>query len=174
MKDNQSVKPIINIAENSIIFEVRNHTPLRLDMTKVHKDNVLRAAFVGMAQQRIVDAAAVSVSDSKGNIRNAAERDELKYNRMKALIEHYESGSELWSPRVAAVPKVDESQLIREALIRCNVAQSKVEAMDKEALMKLAGAKAVIEMMLKIKSERIVARVGADEALEELLTRPEG
>lgn len=169
MKENQSVKPVIDMAQGSVVFEVRNHTPLRLDMAKVHEDNVKRAAFVGMAQVRIVDAAAVPVQDSKGNLRTPAQRDELKYNRMKALIDHYESGSALWSPKAQAIGPVDKSELIREALKRLNVPEAKIADMDKAKLAFLATGKAVATMMLTIASERVVAVVDADAELDALI-----
>lgn len=99
MKENQHVKPIIDLEANKVSFEVLGHSTLTLDLSKVHPDNVKRAALVGFAQVRVVDAAAVGMEDDEGNIIPAAERIAMKHARMKALIEHLESGTAEWSRR---------------------------------------------------------------------------
>lgn len=99
MKANQMVKPVINMESGLIEFIVKGHPTLTLDMNKVHPDNQRRASFVGMAQTRIVDRAAVGRADAKGNIIPEATRQALKHERMASLIAHYESGSPDWSVR---------------------------------------------------------------------------
>jgi len=96
VKDNQTVKPIVNMEAGTVTFEVKGHTPIILNMSKVHPDNVRRAGFVGMAQVRIVDAAAVGRADEAGNIIPEAQRTATKHARMLKLVEHYESGSPEW------------------------------------------------------------------------------
>jgi hypothetical protein len=97
MKSNQMVEPVIDVAAGTVTFNVRGHDSLTLHMDKVHADNVRRAAFVGFAQVRIVDAAAVGLSDQDGKIIPAGIRDKMKFDRMAALIAHYESGTPEWS-----------------------------------------------------------------------------
>lgn len=105
MKANQQVQPIINELANTVTFAIGDGgEPLVLDMNKVHASIVARAALVGMAQVRIVDAAAVSATDKEGNIRSNAERMALKRARMAALIAHYESGSDQWTIRQSSGP----------------------------------------------------------------------
>lgn len=96
MKENQTVKPIINMEAGTVTFEVKGHSNIVLHMDKVHPDNVRRAGFVGMAQVRIVDAAAIGRTDESGAIIPDAQRTATKHERMLKLVEHYESGSPEW------------------------------------------------------------------------------
>ena len=179
MKENQSVKPLIDMDAQVVMFDVRNHTPLRLDMTKLHRDIITRAAYVGMAQVRIVDAAAVSRQRKDGTIRTASEMDAEKYNRMAALIAHYESGSADWNVKGAA--REDNSALILKAVARVRgidataalnlctkFADSAHEGDLKAALAHIAKDGKYAKAMLEIKAESIVAVVDADDALDEL------
>lgn len=97
MKENQSVKPVIADDFSAVTFEVRGKPSLVLDMGKLHADIVKRAACVGFAQVRIVDAAAIPVARKDGSIIPAAERLDMKYAAMARLIEHYETGTDKWS-----------------------------------------------------------------------------
>lgn len=97
MKTNQMVEPTIAEDFSSVSFAVRGLATLTLDMGKLHGDIVRRAACVGMAQVRIVDAAAVSRTDKNGKLRTADEMIALKHERMSALIAHYETGTAEWS-----------------------------------------------------------------------------
>lgn len=97
MKSNQMVEPTIADDFSSVRFDVKGMSTLTLDMGKLHADIVRRAACVGMAQVRIVDAAAVSRTDKSGKLRTEAEMIALKHERMSALIEHYETGTADWS-----------------------------------------------------------------------------
>lgn len=176
MKENQSVKPIIEMDKDQIVFEVRNKTPLILHMDKVHVDNIKRAAFVGMAQVRIVDAAAVGMADKDGRIISATERQDMKYNRMKALIEHYESGTPEWSRKGVGAP--DKSAIILRALAQVRGAEV-AEVLDlatkyaeakhagdlKKALRVLAQDPKVAQAVTAI--ETAGARLDADSELDE-------
>lgn len=101
MKTNQTVKPIISEDGMRVTFEVRGHEAIVLDMTKLHPSIVARAAAVGMAQVRIVDAAAISRQDSDGNIRTDEEMADLKHAAMKELVAHYMTGTDQWGMRAA-------------------------------------------------------------------------
>lgn len=117
MKANQQVQPIINELANTVTFAIGDGgEPLVLDMNKVHASIVARAALVGMAQVRIVDAAAVSATDKEGNIRSNAERMALKRARMAALIAHYESGSDQWTIRAAGGGSAPDIGITMEAI----------------------------------------------------------
>ncbi len=93
MKDNQHVRPVIDVEAGTVTFEVRGMDSLVLEWARLHPDVQMRAGLAGMAQVRIVDAAAVGVADDDGNIIPEAERIALKHQRMAALIEHYHSGT---------------------------------------------------------------------------------
>lgn len=97
MKSNQQVAPIIAEDFGSVSFEVSGYETLVLHMDKLHPDIVRRAACVGFAQVRIVDAAAVSMTDKDGNIVPADVRLAKKHANMAALIAHYETGTAEWS-----------------------------------------------------------------------------
>lgn len=97
MKENQQVRPVIADDFSKVTFEIRGREALVLDMGKLHPDILRRAAAVGMAQVRIVDAAAVSMTDDDGNILPEEVRIDTKRANMARLIEHYESGTAEWT-----------------------------------------------------------------------------
>ena len=97
MKSNQIVEPTIAEDFLSVQFAVKGMDTLTLDMGKLHADILKRAACVGMAQVRIIDAAAVSRADKAGVVRTAATMIALKHERIAALIAYYETGTSEWS-----------------------------------------------------------------------------
>lgn len=98
MKTNQQVDPVIANDFLSVRFDINDGgAPLTLDMTKIHPDVIRRAACVGFAQVRIVDAAAIGAADKSGAIIPTAERLAMKRARMADLIAHYETGTAEWS-----------------------------------------------------------------------------
>jgi hypothetical protein len=76
--------------------------PIVLHMDRLSPEVLRRAACVGMAQVRIIDAAAVPATDADGLIVPRAERLALKRERMSALVAHYETGTTEWNRRRAA------------------------------------------------------------------------
>lgn len=179
MKENQSVMPIIADDFSTVTMRVRGKPDIVLDMTKLHPSIIRRAACAGMAQVRIVDAAAVPAADKDGNIIPAEERLTLKHERMAALVAHYMTGTDQWS-------RVSEGgggkSITVEAIARVKgwtyeQAEAEVEKMadknhggdTKKALAFLRGGKAVSEAMAAIRAERAPApKVDADKALAEL------
>lgn len=97
MKQNQMVEPVIADDFSAVTFKVRGMPDIRLDMGKLHADIIRRAACVGMAQVRIVDAAAIGVADKDGNVIPADKRVAMKHAAMARLVEHYETGTSQWS-----------------------------------------------------------------------------
>lgn len=103
MKENQTIKPVIDMAAGTVTFQIKGLSPLILDMNKVHADNIRRASFVGMAQVRIIDRAAIPAPEYKQGMSDAdkaklkAVQLAEKRERMASLISHYESGSPDWS-----------------------------------------------------------------------------
>lgn len=170
MKENQSVKPIINMEAGIVTFEVKGHPAIVLHLDKVHPDNIRRAGFVGMAQTRIVDAAAIGRTDDKGNIIPEADRIATKHARMLKLVEHYESGSPEWNVKgeggfapsgliialCAMQPKRDPAE-IREFV-------KGLSAAEKKALQESEVVKAHLP---KVAEEAVVA---VTSKLEEFLT----
>ena len=180
MKENQHVQPVVNVEKGTVTFNVKGHTPLVLEMGKLHPSIVARAAMVGMAQVRIVDAAAVGMTDDEGNIIPEAERIAQKHSNMAALVEHYMTGTAEWS-RVGTGGGGGRSITI-EAISRVkgidyDAAKAMVERHaatmhkgdTKKALAHLRGAKAVAEAILAIRAERApTAKVDADAILDEM------
>lgn len=101
MKENQHVKPIIDVIAGTVTFQTKGYADdLVLHMNKLHPDIVKRAALVGFAQVRVVDAAAVELTDEDGNVIPAEDRIATKRENMARLIAHYETGTDQWTLRV--------------------------------------------------------------------------
>lgn len=169
MKENQFCKPIIDVAARKCILEFKEFPTLTLDMTKVHAGIVERAAYVGLTNVKIADVMAIPRADSEGNVRNIVEHNRLKYQRAKDEIARLESGTESWSARTAGLPKVNQSDLVRLALVRLGVKAEVVETFDKEKLATLAMAQACKKMILQIAAENIKPALDADSELSKLM-----
>lgn len=181
MKENQHVQPVVNLDANTVVFHVKGHNDIVLDVTKLHPDILRRAAMVGMAQVRIVDAAAVGMTDDEGNILGEEERIQLKYDRMEALVNHYHTGTSEWSRRGTGEGGVGKSLTI-EAIARIKgmeydeakaevtkYAESKFGGDNKKALAKFRESPTVAKAMLEIKAERLPApKADADAMLAEI------
>lgn len=97
-------------------FAVKGAGDLVLDLAKVNSANRARAELHGFVQ-RISDAAAMARDSKTG----ASATPQQKFEAMKRLVEHYESGSEEWSPARSTEgvgrPKVDrDKELLAVAL----------------------------------------------------------
>ena len=177
MKDNQQIKPVVSDDMTRVTFEVRGGTPIVLDMTKLHPDIIKRAACVGMAQVRIIDAAAVSRDDGAGGVRSVAEMLELKRERMEALIAHYMTGTAEWTQkRAGGAGTKDTSGITLQAMRRvwpdkdCEGLAFKLETKRgisrKEAYAEFAKTKEVAAAIAAIKAER--STMSADDLLDEM------
>jgi len=129
MKDNQHVQPVIDLTAGTVTFKVKGHPDIVLDMAQLHPDITRQAAMVGMAQVRIVDAAAVGRTDKDGLIIPEAERIAQKYANMAGLVEHYMTGTSEWSRR-ATGGGTSEGGLLYRALREAYPAKSEQEIRD--------------------------------------------
>lgn len=180
MKENQHVMPVIADDFSSVTFRVKGHSDIVLDMGKLHPDVVRRAAAVGFAQVRIVDAAAVGMTDDEGNILPEADRIAMKHANMLALVEHYQTGTAEWSRvgggggggrsiTIEAISRVKGISYDDAKAMIARHADTMHKGDTKKALAHLRGAKAVSEAILAIRAERApAAKVDADAALDEL------
>ena len=145
MKENQHVKPVVNVEAGTVTFQVKGHNDIVLDIAKLHPDIVKRAALAGMAQVRIVDAAAVGMADDEGNILPEAERINLKYSRMEALVSHYHTGTSDWSRKgtgsggfgsitVEAIARVKDVEYAEAEAMVAKYAEAKFGGDTKKAL----------------------------------------
>lgn len=177
MKDNQQIKPVVSEDFTKVTFEMRGMADLVLDMSKLHPDIIKRAACVGMAQVRIIDAAAVSRADADGNVRSAGEMLTLKRERMEALVAHYMTGTSEWSQKRAAGGTTrDTSGITLQAMQRvwpdkdCEALAWRLEQKRgisrREAYAEFAKTKQVAEAIAAIKAER--ATVDSDDLLAEM------
>lgn len=187
LKDNQQVAPVVSEDGRTVTFHIADGgEPLVLHMDRLSPEVLARAACVGMAQVRIIDAAAVGAQGPDGAILSRAERMALKRERMTALVEHYETGTTEWNrKRVAGTGARDEGGLVIQALVRVygdtlERAEATItrtmekKGLDRKAALKLwAGTDKVAAAMAEIKAERARraaegAGAGADELLAEL------
>ena len=182
-KENQHVQPVVDTENGTVTFRTRGMPDLVLHWNKLHPKVQMRAGLAGMAQVRIVDAAAVGVADRKtGAIIPEAERIALKHERMARLVAHYESGTEDWS-RVSeggGGRSITVEAIARVKGMTYDAAEAECERIadlhhggdTKKALAFLRGAGAVQRAMAEIRGERTKAPVvDADKALAELGTK---
>ena len=180
MKDNQHVQPVIAEDYSSVTFKTRGHADIVLDMTKVHPDLIRRAAAVGFAQVRIVDAAAVGMTDDEGNIIPEDERIEMKYERMAALVAHYMTGTSEWSRRgegtgggksvtIEAIARIRGIDYDTAKAQVADYAKKKFGDDTKKCLAFLRQGERVAAAIAAIRAERAPKpKVDADKALSEL------
>jgi hypothetical protein len=179
MKENQHVQPVVDVEAGTVTFRTRGHPDIVLHAAKLHPDVMRRAALVGMAQVRIVDAAAVGMTDDDGNIIPEAGRIALKHERMAALVEHYETGTAEWSRvgqggggrsiTVEAIARVRGITYDAAKAETDGFAAKKFNGDTKKALAFLRDGKRVQDAIAAIRAERTKApKVDADSALDEL------
>ena len=161
--------------ETGLTFDVIGAGSFVLDMGKLHSDVRQRAAFHGM-KQRIADAAAIARDQSTGQSATPAE----KYAAMKALADHYMTGTAEWSRRgeggggaksitieaIARVQGVDYATA-EDAVTR--LAMRKFDNDRAAALRELAKSPKVQSAIAAIRAERIPkSDINADALLTEL------
>lgn len=78
---------------NVIVFTVSDIGSLSLDLSKIAEANRLKAIAHGFGQ-RIQDAAAIGYNAQENRYATPQE----KFDAMKQLVEHYNSGAAEWSP----------------------------------------------------------------------------
>lgn len=172
-KSNSILTHVWDMEAGNITFRVKDAGDVVLDMTKVHADNVTRAAYHGFTQ-RVSDGAAIPRDTKTGLSATPAE----KMAAIKAICEHYMSGSADWRLVTAA----DGGRALTvEAIARVKgvdydtangwveeFAKAKYEGDTKKALAFLRDGARVREAMDAIRAERTpAAKVDADAALEE-------
>lgn len=156
-----------------IVFAVAGQGELTFDPAKAAQSNRLHAEIHGWVQ-RIVDKAAIGVTDKDGNVIPRTERSRMKYHAMNEVITHYESGSEDWSMKGQRVV-ADDELTIRAVMAVKSMSYDDVQASinrQSEALQTkrsavlaaLRGNKAVAEKMAELRP----VNPKGDEILESL------
>ncbi len=182
-KSNSIITTVYDEAADTITYTVQDVGSIVLDLNKVAKINIARAAVHGFGQ-RIPDSAAIGVTDEDGNVIPKADRNRMKFDRMKALVEFYETGTEEWSRKSGGNGEGRRSIVIT-ALSRIQgisyenadtMVRGRAEKTGKTVkayLSKLSEAERVKKEILAIQSERIAAMptaVDADAELEAMGT----
>lgn len=98
-----------------IVFTVLGVGELEFDPTKASATNRKRAEVHGWIQ-RIVDTAAIGVTDKDGNVIPRADRNRMKYHSMNEVITHYEGGGEEWSRKGGERVAPDNELVVRAVM----------------------------------------------------------
>lgn len=99
MKSNQQIDPVVDVQAGTVTIAIADGLPpIVFEASKCAPSIMARAALVGMAQVRLIDAAAIGMTDKKtGAIIPAEQRLAMKRERIQALVDHYHTGTEEWS-----------------------------------------------------------------------------
>ena len=96
--------------------------PISFDVRVLSDANRQRCIPFAMGH-RLGDAAALSRTDSKGNVRPITEA--MKRAEIETLVNHYESGSDEWSPKASArQPAQNPAILAIAANRKCTYAEA--------------------------------------------------
>jgi hypothetical protein len=177
-KSNSIVTHEVDAESGVITFHVLGVGALKFNPKIVARENRLRAERHGWIQ-RIVDAAAIGVTDSEGNVIPKDQRTRMKYHAMNEIITHYESGSPDWSRAgsgggqrsitIEAIARVLDVEYEEATEYVQNHAEKKYGGDTKKALAQLRKGKRVMDAMEEIRRERTPEpKVDADAELEEL------
>ncbi len=174
--DKKRANSIITVSrfDNKLTFAFAGVGQFVFDPDKVSAENRARAMIHGF-EQRIRDAAALSVDRDTGRSATAQE----KHDAALRIAEHLMSGSTDWNLRPAAGPGVDAGLTIQammralgkdleavEALIAATCAKRGV---DRTGALKIwAAAKQVAQAILDIKRERASGGADAEDLLAEM------
>lgn len=177
----KQIEPVIDLTARTVTFNIADgQPPLVFDMGKAHPDMIARAALVGFAQVRIVDAAAVERQDDDGNVRPEAEMLRLKRERMAALIAHIESGTAEWGRKasgngggksltIEAIARVKGIGYDDAKAMVARHAEAKYDGDTRKALAALRGGQQVQTAMEAIrKSRQSAPKLDADAELANL------
>lgn len=149
------------------------------DPARASATNRARAMAFGW-QQRLADAGAIETTDAYGNEVPAAQRADQRANRLTALRDHYETGTEEWRLVSRAATGAPDAGLTILAMIRAGLASDANGAngmvagiaakrgIDRSAALRLwAGSDRVAAAIAEIKAER--APVSAADLEAELM-----
>jgi hypothetical protein len=151
----------------SLVFKVRDAGEIELDLQLVSQANRERATLHGFVQ-RVSDAAAIPRNTETGASATPAD----KLAAMQRLVDHFNSGSEEWSPTRQA--GVGSDGLLLQSLMRLKPEVAKVdlekflEPLDKAAKAALLASSAIAPIAAELRAEA-AKRSGVD--VEDLLSR---
>lgn len=164
---------------DTLVFDVLGEGKITFDPSRAHASNRENAEFHGW-KQRFVDAAAIEVTDKAGDVIPKETRNAMKFEAMRAIRDHYESGAESWTLRTAGggvSTAITLEAIARVQRISVDAARSKIEKYatlkfegdTRKALAHLRGDAKVAQAILDIQRERIAdSGVDADALLREV------
>lgn len=120
-KSNSVITHDVDTLKSIVTFNVLGVGSLSIDFVNVSQENKHQAMIHGFIQ-RISDAAAISRDTETGQPATAQE----KFDAMKKLVGHYESGTSEWS-RVAAAGEGKSGGLLLQALIALSPSKTREE-----------------------------------------------
>lgn len=161
------------IGENQITWSVKGATegePLLLDLSKVSLENRNRAMLHGFVQ-RVSDAAAMARDSKTG----ASATPQEKFEAMRRLVAHYQSGSVEWSPLRATEgvgrPRVDKDKELLVRALGVHAPQKSAETVGKF----VQGLKKEQVTALLLSSElKVSVEVAREQLREEEMKAAEG
>lgn len=109
-RSNSTIHVDLDVERAVLLFEVKGEGRLELYLSDV-SDQVRRYATLHGLKQRICDVAALGFNEEESRFATPAE----KFAAMRALVEHYASGSPDWSVRGPPAPR-------QSLLVRCLIA----------------------------------------------------
>ena len=174
VKSNSVITHSFDAVNNSITFTVLGAGKFEMFLSSMHADVLARAAIHGMIQ-RISDKAALGFNKEENRYATAQE----KFEAMKALADHYGTGSAEWSPGRAAGAR-DEGGVTLRAIAKVKfdgdveraraAVQARATANGTKVAQELAvlrNAKAIAEEIARIRAEGANGEL-ANSALDEL------
>lgn len=168
-----------NAATGKMVFTVKDHGRIELDIHKMSEANRNHALFDRL-KAKVIDTAAIGRADASGAIIPEATRTKLKFEAMLAEVEHLESGTEAWNRGGGGGGRAWSDAKIIEALVRVqkstpdamrSMATSRAEKLGKtyrQYLDHIATATAVRQAMRDIEDERLAATTPAVNPDDEL------
>lgn len=148
---------------------------LLLDLRKIHPDNTARATLHGFVQ-KVSDRAAKKCDPKTGKPAPVGE----KFQAMKTLVDHLNSGSADWSLRAVAQPRVDwEVEDLVQAMkdlgyVGSEAAEVKIRGWKPAERAQVSLQDNIRERINELRSERAQAQGGGGEAVAALLAGLDG
>lgn len=175
-RENATVSYTIREDLSGLDVHVAGVGDIAFDLNKVSEAVKTKACLFGFAQVRLVDAAAIPRDKETG--RSATPQE--KYDAIKALVDHYHTGTEEWSRKSAGGGVKQDDGLIITAMCnvltggdvdKANLLVSKwgeTHGLDRRASLKAwADTEKVAEEMGRIRAQR--AKGDADAMVAEMM-----
>ena len=121
-RENAMMEATINVAEETVTFRrTKTGETLVIRAKDAHPDMRLYAMLHGL-KQRGADNGAVERKTKEGRIRTAAEQEALRWENVRTMVDHINSGTGRWNIREPGAggtrkPGIDVDLVIRAAVV---------------------------------------------------------